>query len=130
MNWIIDYIGKPWINATQDCWWLVRDVYKKQLAIDLPLYDVDANSMRHVIAAMADKDNHPDWQQINKPSHLCLVFFMSSRNHPTHVAIYLDVDGGRYLHTCQRTGCICEPLFSAERHGWRSPLYYKHRLNK
>ncbi|MTI13113.1 NlpC/P60 family protein [Sansalvadorimonas verongulae] len=127
MDWILNYLGKPWVNGEQDCWWLVRSTYRDRLNIELPQIVVDANNIRAVLDTLAHHEHLKDWQEIDQPEDMCLVFFSGGRNRPTHVALYLDVDGGRYLHTYQRAGCVCEPLSAAERNGWTSPRYYRYK---
>ncbi|GAA4649231.1 hypothetical protein GCM10023116_15050 [Kistimonas scapharcae] len=126
MDWLYDYLGRPWINGEQDCWWLVREVYRNRLDIELPALGVNADSIREVRQVFRDHPVLSLWQAVDKPTHLDLVFFSSGRIHPTHVALFLDIDGGRYLHTYKHKGCVCETLPSAEQHGWKHPQYYRH----
>ncbi|WBA79542.1 NlpC/P60 family protein [Endozoicomonas sp. GU-1] len=126
MDWINNYIGLPWINGSQDCWWLVRQVYKDQLDIDLPQIVVDANNLKAVIKSMTQHPALSDWQPIEKPEHLCLTFF-SNRSNPTHVGVYLDHNGGRILHTFKRAGCVLQSLTDIRLTGWTNPQYYRHK---
>lgn len=125
-DWVYSFIGKPWINGVQDCWWLVRAVYREQLAVDLPVITVDSHNIREVLSTLEEHPHLSEWEEIAGPEDYCMVFFNSARNRPTHVALYLAVDGGRYLHTYQRAGCVCESLPSAERNGWTRPRFYRY----
>ena len=126
MKWINRYIGRPWINGVQDCWWLVRQVYKDQLDIDLPQIVVDASDLKAVIRNMTQHPALNDWQPMEAPEHLCLTFF-SSRNNPTHVGVYLNYAGGRILHTYKRAGCVLQSLVDIRFAGWTNPKYYRHK---
>ena len=126
MNWITTYLGQPWINGQQDCWQLVRDVYRNQLQIDLPQIVVDAKNLRAVLTEMESSPHLSDWISINKPEHWSLVFW-SQHTRPSHVGVYLNVDGGRILHNTQRTGTVCQPVHDMSQQGWCHPRYYRYR---
>ncbi len=126
MDWITKYLSKPWINGQQDCWQLVRDVYREQLNIELPQIVVNAEKLREVITAMESTTNLSDWQPIEQPGHWSLVFW-SQLTRPSHVGIYLDIDGGRILHNTQRTGVVCQSVHDMSLQGWCNPRYYRHK---
>ena len=96
---ITDYIGRPWVNGQQDCWTLVRDIYRDYLAIDLPAIAIDADNLRQVLKAFEDDDNLSSWQPIPIPEHLCLVFFTPGHHRATHCGLWLDIMDGRFLKT-------------------------------
>ena len=122
---ITKYLNRPWISGEADCWALVRDIYRNELNIELPALDVDATNPRAVLKAFADPDNLKPWHPIDKPEHLCIVFF-ASRVRPSHVAVYLDINGGCYLHSYKGTGSVCESVFDFSLSGFQSPEYKQH----
>ena len=119
------YLNRPWINGTQDCWTLVRDFYLNEFGIELPQIIVDAKNPLAVRRAFSDPDNLKHWVPIDKPEHGCLVFF-ASKARPSHVAVYLDEQGGKYLHSFVGAGSVCESVFDADVSGFHSPRYYRH----
>ncbi len=127
LDGIRPYIGRPWINGEQDCWTLVRDIYAEQLGIVLPEIAIDADNLRHVLHAFEDPQNLSCWQPIEKPEHLCLVFFTPGHHRATHCGLWLNSQGGRFLHCHRKAGVVCEDKPSLEVNGWCNPRYYKHQ---
>ena len=123
--WAVPYIGRPWVNGTQDCWQLVRDVYREQLDVELPAIVIDASNLRAVLTTLREHPHLKEWQEIDQPEHLCMVFFAGGKE-PSHVALYLDYDGGRYLHNYQGAGTTCQTLTDADAAGWHNPRYYRY----
>lgn len=123
---LTSYIGRQWKNGKYDCWQLVRDVYREQLAIDLPEIAIDADNLRHVLRAFEDPANLSPWHPIARPEHLCLVFFTPGHHRATHCGLWLDIQGGRFLHCHRRAGVVCEDRIGLEVNGWRNPRYYRH----
>ena len=121
-----DYIGRPWINGQQDCWTLVRDIYRDHLAIDLPAIAIDADNLRQVLKAFENDDNLSLWQPIPVPEHLCLVFFTPGHHRATHCGLWLDVMGGRFLHCHRKAGVVFEDRVTLEQNGWCHPRFYRH----
>ena len=121
-----DYVGREWQNGTQDCWTLVRDIYRDHLQIDLPPIVVDADNLRQVLKAFEDDANLQPWQPIEKPEHLCLAFFTPGHHRATHCGLWLDIMGGRFLHCHRRAGVVCEDRVTLEQNGWCDPRYYRH----
>ncbi|GAA4650481.1 hypothetical protein GCM10023116_27640 [Kistimonas scapharcae] len=126
MDWVNKYIGLPWVNGEQDCWWLVRQVYRERLGIELPQIVVNADNLKEVIRTMTEHPVLNDWVPIDQPENHCLTFF-SNRQHPTHVAVYLAYGGGRILHTYKRAGCVLQTPMDAKLSGWINPQYFRHK---
>ena len=123
-----EYIGQPWINGEQDCWTLVRDVYRDHLGIELPVIVVDSENLRAVLLAFENEQNLSPWVPITKPEHLCLVFFTPGHHRATHCGLWLNIQGGRFLHCHRKAGVVCEDRVTLEMNGWANPRYYKHYL--
>ena len=120
------YIGREWINGTQDCWTLVRDIYRDHLQIDLPPIVVDADNLRHVLKAFEDDANLQPWQPIETPEHLCLAFFTPGHHRATHCGLWLNIMGGRFLHCHRKAGVVCEDRVTLEQNGWCNPRFYRY----
>ena len=121
-----NYIGRPWVNGECDCWTLVQDVYRDELGIELPDIVVDADNLRQVLNSFEDPRNLLPWQPIAQPEHLCLVFFTPGHHRATHCGVWLDIQGGRYLHSHRKAGVVCEDRVTLEVNGWCNPRYYRH----
>ncbi|QQX80869.1 C40 family peptidase [Shewanella sp. KX20019] len=126
MDWVIPFLGRKWVNQEQDCWKLIQDVYKERLNIILPDICINADDLKTVLNAFKNEDYLKIWEPIDEPENLCLVFFSTHKN-PSHVAVYLDVEDGRYLHSYQGAGSVCQTIVDAEINGWNRPKFYRYR---
>jgi cell wall-associated NlpC family hydrolase len=110
MSWAIEYIGKEWVSGDAgpdsfDCWGLVRHVQKNIYNRDVPEISVDAMNIRAVVAAFNNHPERQNWEEVKEPKDGdCLL--MSSGKEPTHVGIWIDIDGGGVLHAIQGTGVV------------------------
>ena len=125
-NYVGTLIGTPWRNRTRDCWWLVRRVYQDRLGITLRLIDVDANDLRAVTRAFKDPDNLRPWKEIQNPEPFAMAFFAAHKR-ASHVALWLNLNGGGYLHTYQGAGVVFTRPEDMDTNGWREPVWYRHR---
>jgi len=63
------------------------------------------------------------WRVVDRPVHLGPVL-LAHINHPFHVGVFLDVDGGVLLHCQIGTGVTVDSLMALRHAGWRRMTYY------
>lgn len=107
--WVADVVGKGWqAYATGpeyfDCWGVVCHAFKEKFALDLNRH-LEIPSMNpaafHKVVATEIKAGN--WQQLNQPEDGCLVL-MSTARIWHHIGIWLDINGGRLLHSSEGFG--------------------------
>ena len=123
------YIGLPWQNGAQgpqafDCWALVRHVQREHYGRDLPIVGVDADDLAAVHEAFAVHPEKARWALVDTPQDGDCVLVRKG-NHLDHVGIYLDVDGGRVLHSIRGSGVVCTALPVLKRLGWNPVEFYR-----
>jgi cell wall-associated NlpC family hydrolase len=110
MHWAFNYLGLPWVSGQDgpdafDCWGLVRYVQKQHYGRDLSAIHVDADDVRAVVNAFNGNDERNRWHAVDAPTDGdCLL--LSQSKEPTHVGVWLDVDGGGLLHAVKGTGVV------------------------
>ncbi len=110
MHWAEQYIGLPWESGQQgpdkfDCWGLVKAVQKQHFGRDLPAFKVDADNLRAVIKTFTAADERNRWVEVAVPQEGdCLL--LSQGKQPTHVGIWLNIDGGGLLHCVRGAGVV------------------------
>ena len=112
MHWVAKYIGLPWINHKNDCYQLVRLIYKDQLNITLPDVPIDATSIPAVVEAFKSSPARQVWRPIPNPKDMCLVFM--GRKRSSHCGLWLDIDGGGIVSSYQDSGVVREDLFTVK----------------
>jgi len=98
-----DYLGKPWSSPDYDCWGFVRDVYRRELRVELPVFMCDANNVQEVARKF-----RRETQPLNDLAVKCelkdfAIVFFSKMKRICHVGIYYQ---GAYLH-CDRGVGVC-----------------------
>lgn len=129
LHWAFSYIGTPWKNGAQgpdayDCWSFFRFVQKKHFNLEVPPVFVDADNFRAVAKEMQKEEMHDGWSSVDRPSEGCAVLMAHSK-HPSHVGIYLEVDGGGVLHCVRGEGVVFSTLSSLKISGWGRVEFYK-----
>lgn len=110
MHWAMNYLGKPWVSGKQgpdafDCWGLVRYVQRWHYNRELSEIHVDADNVRAVVKEFTSHNERQNWQAVDAPQDGdCLL--LSQSKEPTHVGVWLDVDGGGLLHAVKGTGVV------------------------
>ena len=128
--WVNSYIGLPWVSGGRvfpefDCWGLVRDVYRKQLDVELNNYPYNTGELLFVAKEMI-ADLREDWVELEKPEDLCLVT-MATKRAPHHVGIFLSLDGGLVLHSGEHQSACCQTVSQLKStQGFNSIRYFKY----
>ena len=127
-HWAESYIGKPWVSAAAgpaafDCYGLVRWLYQQRLGVCLPVVDVSAGRPLSVTRAMRHYD-YGAWRDVVEPAELDVVQ-MSHGRHPSHVGVWIDIDGGKVLHCVQGAGVAAQSVASLKANGWRVLNIYR-----
>ena len=117
-HWALKYIGKPWICGKYDCWGLVQDVYHTELGIELSPIVTNASDLRQVFCEFAKETNYNDFRPITKLKNNAVVV-LSQGKYPSHVGIWLDVDGGGILHNQRYIGVIFQKKTELNALGWK-----------
>lgn len=102
--WVADVIGKHWKQYATgpeyfDCWGVVCFGFKQKFDLDLDRHleipTANPKSFHRVVAKEIKTGN---WQQVQQPEDGCLVL-MSAARLWHHVGMWLDINGGRVLHS-------------------------------
>lgn len=116
-HWALQYIGLRWTNGGNsreegfDCWNLTRTVQREQFGIDVPAIDVDAYKVRDCVNAFSCHDELSNWVKVDEPREGDCIL-MSQSKLPTHIGVWVDVQGGGILHSVQGSGVV----FTSESH--------------
>lgn len=133
LHWAFNYLGRPWVNGAQgpeafDCWGFFRFIQKKHFGLEVPSYNIDANNFKEVANQILSADERNQWIASSIPSEGCAVL-MAHAKYPSHVGIYLEVDGGGVLHCVRGEGVVFSSISSLKTCGWGRVEYYKHVSN-
>lgn len=121
-HWAIKYIGRPWVNGDQgpdsfDCWGFFRYVQRHEFNRDLPIINPDANDMMAVVRAINTTPERANWVKTDTPQNGDAVLMAHSK-YPSHVGMWLDVDGGGVMHCIRGEGVVFSSLSSLKIAGW------------
>jgi cell wall-associated NlpC family hydrolase len=133
LHWAFQYIGTPWVNGgrgpdSYDCWGFFCAIQKNHFNVEVPTYEVNANDFRRVATAIMDADERSRWDAVKIPNEGCAVLMAHSK-YPSHVGVWLDVDGGGVLHCTRGEGVVFSTVSSLKTCGWGRVEYYKHVSN-
>lgn len=113
MDWWSRYIGLPFGTGEGEvtCWSLVRDIYARELKVDLPEFgDIDPRDLVRVAREMRDDRNTGLWQEPDRPGVFDVVLMRSARGGRAvcHVGVIADV--ARVLHAEEASGTVLVPV--------------------
>jgi len=108
---IENYIGRPWVATGFNCFELLREVYRNELGIEVPVCVVDAANLLAVGKAFLQSDVKNCFKKIEVPVHLCAVAMRYECSHyDSHCGVYLRMkDGEKILHNWRGAGVLLEP---------------------
>jgi hypothetical protein len=115
-------LDKPYVAGAQgpdayDCWSLARICQKELFERELPVALVDPHQLRHLIETIEHSAVHDSWPETSEPAHGALVTMAHAR-FPSHIGVWLDLDGGGVLHTLEHAGVAFEVPLSLRAVGW------------
>lgn len=112
---VIPYMGSKWVRFATgpdefDCWGLTCDVQSRFFGRELPKIVADGSDPRARLEAFK-KWTQPDicelreWEVGDTPSHGSIILMGNLRGIMSHCGVFLEIDGGKVLHTEQNAGC-------------------------
>lgn len=106
------YLGRPWVATGFNCWELLREVYRCELEIELPICNVDGSDLLAVSKAFFQSDVKKSFKKIESPVHLCAVAMRHVHSkYESHCGVYLQLrDGEKILHNLRGAGVLLEPI--------------------
>lgn len=128
-----EHIGKPWEAGAGgpdafDCWGLARAAQDQIFETTLPEAGIAADEiadLRKVIRAIGDHPARDRWIQALTPKHGDLVTLAHHR-YPSHVGVYLELDGGGILHTTREEGVSFDTEIVLKLKGFARAVYYRY----
>ena len=129
IHWAVPLIGRPWVNGAQgpdefDCWGLVRYIKREHYDVELPIIDVDAMDLRKIFKVTTDHEEYQNWREVDIPKDGDLVT-MAQAKFPSHIGVYLEIDGGAVIHCVQGMGVCFSNRFSLRNSGWGRSRYWR-----
>jgi len=124
-HWAASYIGRAWVTREHDCWAFFREIQRVHFGRDVPAFDVDSLSLLACARAMAANPERQRWIATSTPIEGDAVLLAHSR-HPSHIGVWLDVDGGGVLHCIEGAGVVFQSRASLAACGWGHLEFYTH----
>lgn len=132
-HWANHYIGKPWEAGgrgpeSYDCYGLVAEVQARHFGRQLPLVDgIEPTDQRAVAQAMARADYRAGWVPIPMAERAeGDLVLMAHARHPSHIGVWLAVDGGGILHCANGPGVVFSTLAALRLAGWGHLEWWRH----
>jgi cell wall-associated NlpC family hydrolase len=127
-HWAAAYVGLGWEKGaegprTYDCWALVRHVQRVHFGRELPVIDLDALDLAAVEGILAGGEGERRWLRATHAAEGDGVIISQGRD--LHVGVWVDVDGGRVLHSVQGWGVVCTDLIGMRRAGMGRVRFYR-----
>ena len=132
-DFIMQYLGKPWSNPAEahtaegyDCYSLVKDVYKKQLGLELPPITFDACDIKKSAEFFGTETFKTDFKSVDFPTNYDIV--LTRGRGYRHVGLWYN---NRILHSVKGLGCMYSYPSDLKTMGFNDITYkrYKHEIN-
>lgn len=125
-HWATQYIGREWINGEHDCWAFTRLIQRNHFNCDLPHIDIDAGDVASCVRALSTHAEKNNWLAVEFAQEGD-VALMSQNRQPTHVGVWLEVDGGGVLHCIEKGGVIFTKRRDLSHLGYNLIQFYRHQ---
>lgn len=123
-HWATQYIGQPYVPQTNDCWAFCRRVWAEQFGLVVPVVTVNGSNLRAITRAFSYHEERALWQPVDVPVEGDAVLLAHTR-FPSHVGIWIEVDGGGVLHCQDPLGVIFSRRDALARAGWSRLQFYR-----
>lgn len=121
-------IGRPYEPNGLHCWELVRQCQQVIFKRHLPPVLVAPERRRELVDMMSLRHTYQGWIEVKEPVHGCVVFMTKNghevSNAACHAAVWLDLDGGGFLHTDEPHGVVFEKMSEIVLHNWGDFSYH------
>ncbi len=125
MHWAFDYIGTPWTRDGNDCWQFFRRVQAERFGRVIPAFDMASHRAVVCARAVAENPERANWQPVDRPQEGDAVL-MAHASHPSHIGLWIDVDGGGVLHCSNGPGVVFQKPAQLKASSWGHLEYYRH----
>lgn len=128
-HWADAYLDDRWEAGADgphawDCWTFFRHVQLAHYGREVPRVGVDAGDIHAVAHAFGRHEERARWQEVEAASDGDAVLLAHSR-YPSHVGIWLEVDGGGVLHCQNGAGVLFTPLGKLAACGWGRVNFFR-----
>lgn len=128
-----DYIGLPWIKDAVgpdafNCWTFVQFIEREHFGRELPDWLTDADKIMDVARSINEGlngDTAKGWDAVECPAHGDVVL-MAHSSFPSHIGVWLDIDGGGCIHCVRGSGVVFSSLTNLQLSGWGHLRYYRY----
>lgn len=124
-HWAIPYIGEPWVRHEHDCWAFFRRVQAERFGRAIPEIPVENYRRAACVALIEGHAERGNWMPTEMPQEGDAVLLSHAR-HPSHVGVWVEVDGGGVLHCVGGVGVCFQTVKSLKAMGWGRLEYYRH----
>jgi cell wall-associated NlpC family hydrolase len=107
-HWAMEYIGLPW-SSEFDCWGFFRHVQRERFGRNLPAIRLEDYRLPAKSKMISTHPERANWKEIETPEEGDGALMLTG-NRDAHVGIYVDIDGGRILHSDQPLGGMLTPV--------------------
>ncbi len=105
---ILQYLDRTWVSGFYDCWSFVREVYKTEIGVDLPVVCIDAEDLRLVVREFSANCARGRFSKVKVPEHLDVVL-MGRNERAFHCGLYLKFPNeDRIIHNTKLSGVLCQ----------------------
>lgn len=125
-HWAESCIGQAWVPGDNDCWSFARRIWGERFGIEVPAVSVDTRDLLAIAHAFRDHDERLQWLEVAEPKEGDAVL-MAHFKHPSHVGLWVEVDGGGVLHCQHPSGVVFASRAALSRAGWGRVEFYRHR---
>lgn len=129
-DWIETYLRAPFRDDAYgedghfDCYGLAWHVATHQGGQTWPRFDDMEGQMARINAAIRGQELSEDWLEVPMPQEFDIVV-MRRADEAYHVGIWLNVDGGKVLHTSPK-GVYCTDLNALRRMQFRNITFHRY----
>lgn len=123
--WPEKYIGRNWVNGEYDCWQFVRDVYKQEMNIELPVFNINALDIRQIQNTFNNTSEYDNWQEIALTELQDNDVILCGKNKNTHhIGIWFK---SGIVHNVENKGVVYQTPQSLKQHGWNMLNAYRRK---
>lgn len=128
IQFIESLLGKPHIPGANgpdayDCWGAAQVIQKRLFNRNMPDIKDPPTDIRRLMVFIHNHEARSQWVRADTKRHGQLVE-LAHGNHPFHIGVYLDVEGGGIIHSLANIGISWDRELTMKAAGWRKFVYH------